>query len=197
MLKHIVRTGKNPNYKGQSADNHLPAVLLTLFVLVVSTACRSQLSDTSNFVELSKRQTGGRHRAACRRAIDTSPATAGTGSSSESENTGQQAQIISAQTSHARKVEVVFSATVSKLLNDDTKGLPHQRFLLRLQNGSTVLVAHDIKYAPRVPLSPGDPVTVKGEYIWNERGGVVHWTHHSDTPRHEGGYIDSGTVRYE
>jgi len=114
-----------------------------------------------------------------------------------SQGNTDQTQILQAQSQRAEKVEVFFSARVRKLLPDDTKGLPHQRFLLLLENGSTVLVAHDIKYAPKVPIQEGDVVTIKGEYIWNARGGVVHWTHHSDTPRHEGGFIDFGGSRYE
>lgn len=108
-----------------------------------------------------------------------------------------QEQILQAQALRARKVEVTFSARVRKLLPDDTKGLPHQQFLLQLDNGSTVKVAHDTKYAPAVPISEGDMLTIKGEYIWNNRGGVVHWTHRSDTPRHEGGYIDYKGQRYQ
>jgi hypothetical protein len=108
-----------------------------------------------------------------------------------------QKEVLEAQGAQARKVEVLFSARVARLLPDDTEGLPHQRFLLRLANGSTVLVAHDTKYAPHVPIQEGDRVSVKGEYIWNARGGVVHWTHHSDTFRHESGFIESGGKRYE
>jgi hypothetical protein len=91
----------------------------------------------------------------------------------------------------------MFSARVKKILPDDTKGLPHQRLLLDVENGSTVLLAHDIKYAPKVPVQVGDVIVVKGEYIWNRKGGVVHWTHRSDTPRHEGGYIEFSGQRYE
>jgi hypothetical protein len=105
--------------------------------------------------------------------------------------------IISAQQSQARKVEVTVTARVFKLLPDDTEGIPHERFLLRLANGTTVLVAHDTAMAPRVPLNVGDLITVHGEYIWNERGGVIHWTHHSDNGRHEGGWIDFNGQRYQ
>ena len=90
-----------------------------------------------------------------------------------------------------------FTARVRKLLPDDTIGLPHQRFLVGLSNNSTVLIAHDIKYAQRVPVQAGDQVTIRGEYIWNQLGGVVHWTHHSDTFRHEGGYIEMDGNRYQ
>lgn len=113
-----------------------------------------------------------------------------------STNAGQS-QILQAQSQQLRKVEVIFSAPVLKLLPDDTEGMPHQRFLLRLENGTTVLVAHNTKYAPKVPLARGALVTIRGEYIWNEKGGVVHWTHRSDTPRHVSGYIEYGGVRYQ
>jgi len=108
-----------------------------------------------------------------------------------------QKEVLEAQDKKKKKVEVSFSARVRKLLPDDTKGLPHQQFLLLLDNGSTVKVAHDTKYAPRVPINEGDMLTIKGEYIWNRKGGVLHWTHHSDTPRHEGGYIDYNGQRYQ
>lgn len=117
-------------------------------------------------------------------------------SQAQTQNAGQE-QILQAQAAGARKTELLFTARVRKLLPDDTKGLPHQLFLLQLSNGTTVKVAHDIKYAPRVPIQEGDLVTIKGEYIWNSKGGVVHWTHHSDTPRHEGGYIEFAGNRYE
>ncbi|MBS1993313.1 MAG: DUF3465 domain-containing protein [Cyanobacteria bacterium SZAS LIN-2] len=109
----------------------------------------------------------------------------------------QEAEVIAAQNNQARRVEVTLTAPVRKLLPDDTKGLQHQRFLLQLSNGSTVLVAHDIDMAPRVPINAGDTVTVHGEYIWNQKGGVIHWTHHSDNGRHEGGYIDFQGQRYQ
>lgn len=116
---------------------------------------------------------------------------------SSSSQSIDQSQLLQAQANQAKKVEIIFSARVKKILPDDTKGLPHQRLLLSVENGSTVLLAHDIKYAPKVPVQVGDMLVIKGEYIWNRKGGVVHWTHHSDSPRHEGGYIEFGGQRYE
>lgn len=109
----------------------------------------------------------------------------------------EQNQILQAQASGLSKVEVLFAAKVKKLLADDTQGLPHQRFLLELNNGTTVLVAHDTKYAPKVPINPGDVLVIQGEYVWNKKGGLVHWTHHSDTPRHASGYIEFNGQRYQ
>jgi hypothetical protein len=106
-------------------------------------------------------------------------------------------EVLEAQAEHARKHEVTVTAPVSKLLPDDTEGIPHERFLIRLSNGSTVLVAHDTARAPRVPVQAGDTITIHGEYIWNEKGGVLHWTHHSDTPYHPGGWIELNGRHYE
>jgi len=105
--------------------------------------------------------------------------------------------VLTAQAQHAIQVEVNVTAKVKKILREDTQGLPHQRFLIELSNGSTVLIAHDLKMAPAVPISPGDIVSIRGEYIWNKLGGLIHWTHHSDTPKHENGWIDFMNVRYQ
>ncbi|MCB9514039.1 MAG: DUF3465 domain-containing protein [Candidatus Latescibacteria bacterium] len=87
--------------------------------------------------------------------------------------------------------------TVDRLLDDDDEGSRHQRFILRLASGRTLLVAHNIDLAPRVPLSRGDRVTVRGEYASNAQGGVIHWTHHDPAGRHPGGWIEAGGKRYE
>lgn len=91
---------------------------------------------------------------------------------------------------------VVISATVDRLLSDDNDGSRHQRFIVRLESGHTLLVAHNIDLAERVPLTAGDRVTMRGEYEWNEQGGVIHWTHHDPRGSREGGWIDAGGERY-
>jgi len=106
-------------------------------------------------------------------------------------------EAIRAQQGHMVKVEITVTAPVKKMLPDDTEGLPHEKFLIELSNGTTVLIAHDTKMAPRVPLERGDTPTIHGEYIWNRKGGLIHWTHHTDTPRHEGGWIMFKGQRYE
>jgi hypothetical protein len=86
-------------------------------------------------------------------------------------------------------VIVQASGEVRRLLIDDNQGARHQRFVLELPSGHTVLVAHNIDLAQRVPLGRGDRVQVKGEYEWNEDGGVIHWTHRDPRGAHEGGWI--------
>jgi hypothetical protein len=79
---------------------------------------------------------------------------------------------------------------VSRVLPDDLNGRRHQRFVLRLASGRTLLVAHNIDIAPRIQgLMEGDSVRFKGEYVWNEEGGVIHWTHHDPQGRHVAGWV--------
>ena len=82
-------------------------------------------------------------------------------------------------------------------LPDDREGSQHQRFIVRLSDGQTLLVAHNIDLAPRVPLDKNDEVRIKGQYEWNEKGGVLHWTHHDPGGRHEEGWIEHQGKRYE
>lgn len=94
--------------------------------------------------------------------------------------------------------QVQGEGVVIKVLADDNEGSRHQKFLLRLASGQTVLVAHNIDLAPRVaPLSAGDTVAFNGEYEWNEKGGVVHWTHLDPQRRHADGWLKSGGRTYQ
>jgi hypothetical protein len=86
---------------------------------------------------------------------------------------------------------------VIKLLTDDLDGSRHQRFIVRLDSGQTLLIAHNIDLAPRVDsLDRGDKIGFSGIYEWNERGGVVHWTHHDPKGQTLGGWIEYQGKRY-
>jgi hypothetical protein len=85
---------------------------------------------------------------------------------------------------------VQLEGTVVRVLSDDNSGSRHQRFIVRLPSGRTLLIAHNIDIAPRVEgLAAGDSVRFSGEFEENNKGGVVHWTHHDPSGRHVDGFI--------
>jgi len=89
------------------------------------------------------------------------------------------------------------SGRIRRVLHDDDEGARHQRFVLELDDGHTVLVAHNVDLARRIPAQQGLSLGVRGRYEWNDRGGVIHWTHHDPDGREPGGWISIDGTRYE
>jgi hypothetical protein len=114
------------------------------------------------------------------------------------------------------KIQVMDQGVVTKVHPQDNHGNKHQLFDLKLKSGEVVRIAHNISMAPEIPdLKPGLALAVKGEYInknnmsrclseilgggYNfseielfasnlpKTDGLIHWTHHSNNPAHEGG----------
>lgn len=95
-------------------------------------------------------------------------------------------------------IQVAGSGRVIRILADDDDGDRHQRFILELSSGQTLLISHNIDVGSRVDgLRVGDTVTFHGVYEWNDRGGVVHWTHHDPDGVHESGWLEHDGVRHE
>ena len=109
---------------------------------------------------------------------------------------GGEAAILEAYEEGRSGVRVVAAAVVDRVLADDVEGTRHQRFIVELPGGHTVLISHNVDLAPRVPLSTGDFVRVCGQYEWNDRGGVIHWTHHDPRGEHDEGWIEYEGRRY-
>lgn len=106
--------------------------------------------------------------------------------------------ILDAYAQGASNVMVEAAGQVERLLSDDLEGSRHQRFIVRLPSGHTVLISHNIDIASRIDtLQQGDNIRFRGEYEWNSQGGIVHWTHHDPNGDHPGGWIDHQGQRYE
>jgi hypothetical protein len=87
---------------------------------------------------------------------------------------------------------------VVHILPDDDDGSRHQRFILKLASGQTLLVAHNIDLATRLAgLQEGDVVAFNGVYEWNSKGGLIHWTHRDPGGRHEAGWLKHNGQMYQ
>jgi len=115
----------------------------------------------------------------------------------QSSSTGNE-QIASAFNNQTSGLQVSGEGVVSRLLPDDNDGSAHQRFILTLASGQTLLISHNIDLAPRVAsLGVGDTVAFHGEYEWNSKGGVIHWTHHDPRGEHPAGWLKHGGRTYQ
>lgn len=92
---------------------------------------------------------------------------------------------------------LIVEGRVKRVLRDDNEGSRHQRFILETEPNLTILVAHNIDLAESVPLKSGDHIRLRGEYEWNPKGGVIHWTHRDPGRRHAGGWIEHNNKRYD
>jgi hypothetical protein len=151
---------------------HLIAVLL-LFVVVLTQIAPSSLASLESFWQQTEQ------------TDQVQPAT----------------QFASASQLFARQVNdemVDGKGRVIRLLADDNEGSRHQRFLVAIENRQTLLLAHNIDLAPRIDaLKVGDEVGFRGAYVYNAKGGVVHWTHLDPRNRHEPGWIKHNGVTYQ
>lgn len=118
---------------------------------------------------------------------------------SETKPQDTDAQLASVAFAEKRSnIQVQGEGVVVRVLADDAEGSRHQRFLLRLSSAHTVLIAHNIDLAPRVDaLRAGETVSFSGEYEWNERGGVIHWTHRDPDGHHVSGWLRRNGSTYQ
>jgi hypothetical protein len=106
--------------------------------------------------------------------------------------------IESAFTNQQSDISVTVKGRITKILSDDTVGDNHQRFIIQLSNEQTLLITHNIDIAPRVTgIGVGNTVYVHGDYVWNNQGGLIHWTHHDPDGVHENGWIVFGDNTFQ
>jgi uncharacterized protein DUF3465 len=100
---------------------------------------------------------------------------------------------------HRSQLQVTAEGSVTRLLTDDSgPSGTHQRFIVQLRSSTqTLLIENNVSIGRRVPVASGDAVIVHGEYVWNEQGGLVHFTHHDPARTHEGGWIELSGTRYD
>ena len=103
------------------------------------------------------------------------------------------------QAFHDRRSEFMteVSGTVIRVLTIDPKDASAQKFVMRLENGQSLLVIHDRVAAGEVPVSIGDAVTVRGEYAWSETGGSVKDTQHDPSIERRHGWVEHKGKRYQ
>lgn len=116
----------------------------------------------------------------------------------EQDNGYYDAVIARAFSNRESDLQVYGQGVVLMLLPDDNNDSRHQRFIIRLSSGQTLLIAHNIDLAPGIDtLRTGDTVQFYGEYEWNEKGGVIHWTHNDPDGSHVAGWLQHQGQRYQ
>jgi cold shock CspA family protein len=106
--------------------------------------------------------------------------------------------IETAYQNHQSNLQVGGQGEVIRILPDDNDGSRHQKFIIRLSSGQTLLISHNIDLASRISgLSKRDNIEFYGEYEWNSKGGVVHWTHHDPNGHHEDGWLKHNGRTYK
>jgi hypothetical protein len=96
------------------------------------------------------------------------------------------------------KVTVTVKGTIIKILSDDNEGARHQKFIIKLSNSQTLMISHNVDIAPRVMgITVNKAIIIHGEYIWNEQGGLIHWTHHDPDGTHANGWIIFNNKKYQ
>ena len=88
--------------------------------------------------------------------------------------------------------EVTFGAVVTSaphFFQGRYSHATHEAFDASTAAGEVEIV-DNVSIAPRVPVSPGDRIEVRGEMVHDPgRPPVVHWTHHDPQGTHENGFI--------
>jgi hypothetical protein len=114
------------------------------------------------------------------------------------ETDATNSEIAEAYRSHQSNILVQGEGHVSRILSDDNDGSRHQRFIVELPGGQTLLIAHNIDLAPRIAsIAVDDLVEFSGEYEWNDKGGVIHWTHRDPNEKHKAGWIKHNGRTYQ
>lgn len=188
IAHHNQRMSEHPREK-----RGLVRRLIPLFVVVLV---------VYGYGEYSQRRSGSVDTQGIEKIFNESSATfpsPQTNSSTESiQANSSDIELSNAYKYQTNKLQIEGGGRVESLLSDDNDGGQHQRFIVRLNSGQTLLVAHNIDLAPRInSLSKGDAIRFYGQYEWNEKGGVIHWTHNDPSGSHVAGWIEHNGKIYQ
>lgn len=91
-----------------------------------------------------------------------------------------------------RRLDYVEGAgmVVVKLLPDDRSGLEHQKWVVRLSNGSTMQAVYNLDLCEYVQLKIGDTISMGGQFIWTNEGAMLHWLHYDPRQNRPDGYVE-------
>jgi hypothetical protein len=101
--------------------------------------------------------------------------------------------------SQATNQEVIAHGRVGEILGTRPgRSGSHEGFLLKLDGDCdlTLKVETNVSITGPVPIHRGEIVIVKGEYVYDPLGGILHWTHHDPEGRHVAGYVVSDGKTY-
>jgi hypothetical protein len=113
-----------------------------------------------------------------------------------------RAPVYSAWSAERSNVEVEDRGTVRRVLGTRvTRGGAHEGFLVDVPAGGgrsiSILIEDNVDLTGPIPVARGDAVRFRGVYIYNQRGGIVHWTHHDPRFRHIPGYVEVNGKLYQ
>ena len=91
---------------------------------------------------------------------------------------------------------IATNLVVTQVLPDDVHGRRHQKWVVALADQRRVQVVYNSEFGPRVPVVVGQIQSVAGEYIWNSKGGLLHWTHYDPRGRRPDGYVEVNGQMY-
>jgi hypothetical protein len=109
---------------------------------------------------------------------------------------GQRALAAAIQSRRGVNFIEVQDAKVIDVLPDDLVGSQHQKWVVELENGATILSVFNLDICERVPLKIGDRVSMGGQFIWDKGGGLIHWIHKDPRGNRPDGYVELNGVRY-
>jgi hypothetical protein len=112
-------------------------------------------------------------------------------------NNGGDSQIVAAAQSH-RRVDYVEGSglVVIRLLPDDTSGLQHQKWVVRLSDGEEMQAVYNSDMCERVPIKVGDVISMGGMFLYTEIGPMLHWLHFDPKGNRPDGYVEVNGKAY-